>query len=439
MIMRDSEKTGDYNKIAMEISRKYKGKIRILPKVPINSLDDFSSLYTPGIAEVSRQIKNNDDLVYELTGKWNSVAILTDGTRVLGLGNVGTHASIPVMEGKALLFNYLGGVNAVPIPLNVKNNDEFITAARAIEPYFGGYNLEDIESPRCFFLLENLQKQMDIPVWHDDQLGTASITLAGIINSLRLVNKKKEDVRIVFNGAGAANIAAIYLFEAAGFKKENMVVIDSHGILEPEREDIDSLMLKNPWKYHIALETNRERIRGNTDNAFRGADIIISASKSEPGTIKTDWIKSMNRDPIVFALANPLPEIWPQDAINAGARIVATGRSDFPNQINNSLVFPGVFRGVLDARSKGVNFRVMVAASQAIADYVSDISYDKIVPTMDDLNLFPEVAATVARKTVDEGLARKIDSREGFLKTATEIIGSNRKIYKKLFNEKDGE
>ncbi|KPV46473.1 malate dehydrogenase, partial [Acidiplasma aeolicum] len=353
MIMRDSEKTGDYNKIAMEISRKYKGKIRILPKVPINSLDDFSSLYTPGIAEVSRQIKNNDDLVYELTGKWNSVAILTDGTRVLGLGNVGTHASIPVMEGKALLFNYLGGVNAVPIPLNVKNNDEFITAARAIEPYFGGYNLEDIESPRCFFLLENLQKQMDIPVWHDDQLGTASITLAGIINSLRLVNKKKEDVRIVFNGAGAANIAAIYLFEAAGFKKENMVVIDSHGILEPEREDIDSLMLKNPWKYHIALETNRERIRGNTDNAFRGADIIISASKSEPGTIKTDWIKSMNRDPIVFALANPLPEIWPQDAISAGARIVATGRSDFPNQINNSLVFPGVFRGVLDARSKG--------------------------------------------------------------------------------------
>ena len=436
MIMKDSERTDNYDKIAIDTSQKYKGKIRTLPRVPIHGLDDFSVLYTPGIAAVSKKIASDDDLVYDLTGKWNSVAILTDGTRVLGIGNVGPHAAIPVMEGKALLFNYLGGVNAIPIPLNVKNNDEFITAARAIEPYFGGYNLEDIESPRCFFLLESLQKQMSIPVWHDDQLGTASIILAGAINSLRLVNKKKEDARVVFNGAGAANIAAMYLFESAGFSKKNMIAVDSRGILEPERKDIDSLMLKNPWKYKIALETNGDRVTGDVSNAYKGTDIGISASKSEPGTVKSDWIKLMNKEPVVFALANPLPEIWPQDAKNAGAKIVATGRSDFPNQINNSMVFPGVFRGVLDARSKGVNFGIMVAASNGIADYVENPDYDHIVPTMDDLELFPQIASIVARKTVESKLARRTDTQAGFLRTATEIIESNRKIYNKLFDEK---
>lgn len=435
MIMKDSERTEYFNEKAIEISKKYKGKIRTVPEVPIHSLDDFSMLYTPGIAAVSKKIYADKDLVFELTGKWNSVAILTDGTRVLGIGNVGPEAAIPVMEGKALLFNYLGGVNAIPIPLNVKNNDEFITAAKAISPFFGGYNLEDIESPRCFFLLEKLQKSMDIPVWHDDQLGTASITLAGIINSLRLVNKKKEDVKIVFNGAGAANMAAIYLFEAAGFNKKNMIVIDSKGIIEPERPDIDALMLNNPWKYKIALDTNEERIKGDIGNAFKGADIIISASKSEPGTIKKDWVRSMNNDSIVFALANPLPEIWPDDAKESGAKIVATGRSDFPNQINNSMVFPGVFRGVLDARSKGVNFGIMVAASYGIADYVKDMSYDHIVPSMSDLDLFPEVASIVARKTVESNLARKIDTKAGFYRTATEIISSNRNVYNKLFDK----
>ena len=435
MIMKDSERTEYFNEKAIEISKKYKGKIRNLPKIPIHSIDDFSVLYTPGIAAVSKKIHADKDLVFELTGKWNSVAILTDGTRVLGIGNVGPEAAIPVMEGKALLFNYLGGVNAIPIPLNVKNNDEFITAAKAISPFFGGYNLEDIESPRCFFLLEKLQKTMDIPVWHDDQLGTASIILAGVINSLRLVNKKKEDVRIVFNGAGAANIAAIYLFEAAGFNKKNFIAIDSKGIIEPERKDIDALMLNNPWKYKIALDTNQERVRGDVKNAFKGADIIISASKSEPDTIKKDWVKSMNNDSIVFALANPLPEIWPNDAKESGAKIVATGRSDFPNQINNSMVFPGVFRGVLDARSRGVNFGIMVAASYGIADYVKDISYDHIVPSMSDFDLFPEVASIVARKTVESNLARKIDTQAGFYRTASEIISSNRKIYNKLFDK----
>ncbi len=435
MIMKDSERTEYFDKVAIEISKKYRGKIQTLPKVPISSMDDFSSLYTPGIAAVSKKIESDKELVYELTGKWNSVAILTDGTRVLGIGNVGPDAAIPVMEGKALLFNYLGGVNAIPMPLKVANNDEFIAVAKAIQPYFGGYNLEDIESPRCFFLLESLQKSMDIPVWHDDQLGTASIILAGAVNSLRLLNKKKEDVKVVFNGAGAANTAAIYLFIAAGFKASNIIAVDSKGIIEPERPDIDALMIRNPWKYKIALETNGERIKGDASNALKGADIVISASVSKPGTIKQEWIKSMNKDPVIFALANPLPEIWPEDAHNAGAKIVATGRSDFPNQINNSIVFPGVFRGVLDARSKGVNFDIMIAASYAIADFVNDISADHIVPKMDDFDLFPKVASIVARKCVEKNLARKSDSTEGFYRTASEIITNNRNIYKKLFNQ----
>ncbi|MEM0139692.1 MAG: NADP-dependent malic enzyme [Ferroplasma sp.] len=435
MIMKDSERTEYFDKVAIDISRKYRGKIQVLPKVPINSMEDFSSLYTPGIAAVSKKIEANKELVYELTGKWNSVAILTDGTRVLGIGNVGPEAAIPVMEGKALLFNYLGGVNAVPMPLRVANNEEFIATAKAIQPYFGGYNLEDIQSPRCFFLLESLQKSMDIPVWHDDQLGTASIILAGALNSLKLLNKKKETAKIVFNGAGAANIAAIYLFMAAGFTKANIVAIDSKGIIEPSRADIDALMIKNPWKYKIALETNGERLSGDASNAFKGADIVISASVSRPGAIKPEWIQSMNKDAVVFALANPLPEIWPEDAIKAGAKIVATGRSDFPNQINNSMVFPGVFRGVLDARSKGVNFSIMVAASEAIADFVKDLDYNHIVPKMDDYDLFPKVASIVARKCVEQNLARKVDSTEGFYRTASELILNNRNIYKKLFNK----
>jgi malate dehydrogenase (oxaloacetate-decarboxylating) len=275
---------------------------------------------------------------------------------------------------------------------------------------------------------------MDIPVWHDDQLGTASIILAGVINSLRILNKKKEDVKIVFNGTGAANTAAIYLFEAAGFGKGNIIAVDSKGILEPSRQDIDSLMFKNPWKYKIALETNKEKIKGDASNAFKGADIIISASISQPGTIKNEWIESMNRDPVIFALANPLPEIWPDDAKKAGAKIIATGRSDFPNQINNSMVFPGVFRGVLDAQSKGVNFGIMVAASYAIADFVKNPTEDHIVPTMEDFDLFPMVASIVARKCVESGLARKTDSTEGFYRSASEIINNNRKIYNKLFD-----
>jgi malate dehydrogenase (oxaloacetate-decarboxylating) len=434
--MDDVSRTEEFNREAVEFSEYYKGKVQIVPKVPVRSLSDFSIWYTPGVAEVSRRINADKELSFEMTGRWNSIAILTDGTRVLGLGNVGPEAAMPVMEGKSLIFNFLGAVNAVPITLKVNSRDEFISAAQALEPTFGGYNLEDIESPKCFYILEKLQKSLSIPAWHDDQLGTACITLSGLINALRVTGRKIPDTRVVLLGSGAANIAAAHLLMAAGFREGNIVLADSKGVLHPEREDMDSLMLNNPWKYQLAMKTNSDRIKGDSSQAFKGADVVISASKQGPDTIKQDWIRSMNSNAILFALANPTPEIWPSKAKEAGASIVATGRSDFPNQINNSLVFPGVFRGVLDARAKGVNFKIMVAASYEIADFVKEPHEDRIVPTMDDWELYPSVAAAVASKTVEMGLARKANSREGFYRTAHDLIEENRNIYLKMMNEK---
>jgi len=430
--MNDEERTRMFNESAIRLSGLYKGKINTVPKVPVRDLKDFSIWYTPGVAAVSLKIAANPEQSFDLTGRWNSVAILTDGTRVLGLGNVGPEAAMPVMEGKALIFNYLGGVNAIPIPMRVKTQDEFIAVAKALEPSFGGYNMEDIESPKCFFILEKLQKLLNIPVWHDDQLGTASIILAGLINSLRLTGRKVTDTRVLLMGSGAANIATAHLLFAAGFTPGNIIMADSKGILEPERADIDSLMINNPWKYQLAINTNSERLKGGIENAFKGADVVISASKPGPDTIKKEWISSMNTDSIVFALANPVPEIWPDSAKEAGAKIIATGRGDFPNQINNSLIFPGVFRGVLDAGARGVNFQIMVEAANEIANFVKQPTAERIVPTMDEWELYPRVAAAVAYKTVEMNLARKSDSKNGFLKTATEIIESNRDIYTKM-------
>ena len=432
----NASRTAKFDELAIAYSEYYKGKIQTIPKVPVRHLSDFSVWYTPGVAAVSLKIAKEIDLSFEMTGKWNNVAIITDGTRVLGIGNVGPEASLPVMEGKALIFNFLGGVNAMPVPIRVHSKDEFIATAKALEPSFGGFNLEDIESPKCFFILEELQKSLSIPAWHDDQLGTACISLAGLFNGLKLTNRKIEEAKIVLMGSGAANIATAFLLFAAGAKPGNILMTDSHGILEPERNDMDKLMLNNPWKYQLAIKTNSERLKGPEENAFKGADVVIAASKPGPGTIKPDWIRSMNTDAIVFALANPNPEIWPDDAIASGAKIVATGRSDFNNQVNNSLVFPGVFRGILDARSKGVNFDVMVSASKEIANFVKDPSPEKIVPSMDEWELYPDVASAVAHKTVELGLARKIDSREGFRKTASEIIETNRKLYLKLLDDK---
>lgn len=430
--MNQEERTKAFGDLSVRLARFYKGKINTVPNVPIRKYSDFSVWYTPGIADVSKNIAQDPEESFDLTGRWNSVAILTDGTRVLGLGNIGPEAAMPVMEGKALLFNFLGGVNAIPIPIKVKNQEEFFTVASALEPSFGGFNLEDIESPKCFFLLESLQKALNIPVWHDDQLGTASIILAGLLNSLKITGKKREDVRVTLLGSGAANVATAYLLEAAGFKMGNIIMVDSHGILEPDREDMDRLMITNPWKYRLAMITNSERRIGATENSFRDADIVVSAAKSDPDFIHGEWIRTMASDPVVFALANPNPEIWPEKAREYGARIVATGRGDFPNQINNSLVFPAVFRGVLDARSRGVNFRVMVKAAEEIANYVKDPQPDRIVPTMEDLDMYPKVASAVAYSTVEEKLSRKPDSREGFYRKAMEVIDTNRERYNKL-------
>ena len=321
--MQDEDRTARFNKLAVKYSSFYKGKIMVIPKVPIRSLNDFSYWYTPGVAEVSRRISENTDLSFEMTGRWNSVAILTDGTRVLGLGNIGPEAAIPVMEGKSMIFNFLGGVNAVPITIRAKTKEDFIATALSLEPSFGGYNLEDIESPKCFYVLKELQEKLTIPAWHDDQLGTACIILAGVINSLRLANKKIADARVVFIGSGAANIAAANLLIRAGFKSGNLIMVDSKGTLEPERSDMDSLMINNPWKYELALSTNGDRVKGGIKESMNGVDIVISAAKSDPNTIRPEWIKAMNSYPVIFALANPTPEIWPDVAKSGGAKIVA--------------------------------------------------------------------------------------------------------------------
>ena len=347
----------DWYSLANELHLKYQGKIEIVPKVPVLKLQDFAIWYTPGVAGPCKKIKEEGvDLSFEYTLRWNYAAVISDGTRVLGLGNIGPEAGLPVMEGKALLFKYLGGVDAIPLVINARDPDKFIEIVKAVEPSFGAINLEDIESPKCFYILEKLNEILDIPVWHDDQQGTALVTLAGLINALKIVGKKLDQVKIAFIGAGAANMAAIKYIRIAGADPKKMIVVDSKGILHPNRPDIEELKKKNPWKYRIAMETNAEGVTGGIPEALKGADVLIAASRPGPGVIKKEWIKLMNDDAIVFAEANPVPEIWPWEAKEAGARIVATGRSDFPNQINNSLGFPAVFRGIFYVHSSSLRY-----------------------------------------------------------------------------------
>lgn len=407
----------------IEYHKKYGGKIETMPKVPINSYDDFAIIYTPGVAEASKAIANDPDKVYDLTWKWNTVAIITDGSRVLGLGDIGPEASLPVMEGKALLFKYLGGVDAVPIPIRVKDENQFIEVTKALEPAFGGINLEDIDSPKCFYILEELQKSLKIPVWHDDQLGTAGATLAGIINAYILTNKDPKDSKVVIFGAGASNIPTARLLSKIGFRYENMIVIDSKGPLYADRTDVDKLMLHNRWKYELAIKTNKWQAR-TIEEAFKGADTLIAASTPGPGVVKKRWVSLMNKDAIVFALANPTPEIWPWEAKEAGAKIVATGRSDFPNQVNNSLIFPAVFRGALDARAKGVTDEMIIAASQTLAAYAREkgINENYIIPRMDEWEVYYKVAGAVAEKAVELGLARVNKMRQEFEEMAKQRI-----------------
>ncbi|MEM0127628.1 MAG: NADP-dependent malic enzyme [Thermoplasmatales archaeon] len=437
--MRNEGESGSerYSNLAIKYAKEFLGKIQTFPKVPVTSLDDFSVWYTPGVAAVSKEISKNKELSFEMTWRWNSVAIVTDGTRVLGLGNVGPEAALPVMEGKGLIFKYLGGVDAIPIPVNVHDKEQIANIVRAIEPAFGGINLEDIESPKCFYLLEKLRDSMSIPVWHDDQLGTAGATLAGLINALKITGRKESDTKVVVVGSGAANIATVNLLSHADFNLKNIVMVDSHGILHPEREDMDILMKENPWKYDLALKTNGERRKGDIAEAMDGADAVIAASKQGPGVIKGEWVKKMEKRGIIFALANPIPEIWPNEAKENGAEIVATGRSDFANQVNNSLVFPGVFRGALDARVTKINEKMIVEAARELANFAEEkgINDQYIIPTMEEWEVFPRVAAALAYAGVKENLARVKKSKEDFLTGARDIIRNNREVIEKMIDQ----
>ncbi len=413
----------------------YKGKIEILPKCPIRGLDDFSIWYTPGVAEVCNEIANSPDRVYDYTNKWNTIAIVTDGSRTLGLGNIGAKAALPVMEGKALLFKYLGAVDAFPLVISEQHPEKIIEIVKAVSPSFGGINLEDISTPKCFYILERLQNELDIPVWHDDQQGTATATLAALINALKIVGKSIEDVKIAIVGVGAANVATIRLLKAAGADPKKMFVVDSKGLLHPERVDLEKKKDINPHKWRICLETNGERRKGGIEEAIKGTDVLIAASKPGPDVIKKEWIAQMNEDAIVFALANPIPEIWPWEAKDAGARIVGTGRSDFPNQVNNSLVFPGVFRGALTVRASRITDDMCVAAAHALADFgeKNGLDEDYIIPKMTEKEVFSEVATAVGVKAIELGLARVKMREEEIYEVAELMISTTQRKIKKLY------
>ena len=409
---------------APEMHRKYRGKYGGQVQVPVRSMDDFGVWYTPGVAAPCEEIAETPELVYDYTNKWNNVAVVTDGSRVLGLGDIGPEASLPVMEGKAMLFKYLGGVSAFPLPLGVKEADQIVETVKRVVPAFGGINLEDIETPKCFYILDRLREELDVPVWHDDQQGTAAVELAGIINALKLVDKKISEAKFSIIGAGAANIALCRILEAAGADPGNFYVADSSGILHPERKDSGQMQEDNPYKWDLVEKTNRAGRRGESGEAIRGTDVMVAASCPRPGTVKKEWIAEMNEDPVVFAVANPLPEIWPWEAREAGAKIVGTGRSDFPNQINNSLGFPAIFRGALDVRAQTVTDGMAIAAAEAIAKTAEEkgLSEDYIVPTMEEKRSFVNAAVAVGKKAIEEGVASHELSPEELRANAENLI-----------------
>jgi malate dehydrogenase (oxaloacetate-decarboxylating) len=430
----EAERTAELSARSLRLARFYQGKIETVPKVPVRSLADFGLWYTPGIAAVSTAIQEDPDSSFDLTGRWNTIAIVTDGSRVLGLGNIGPEAALPVMEGKALLFRYLGGVDAIPLPIRVDSQEALVETVERIAPAVGGVNLEDIASPKCFFVLEQLQKRLPVPVWHDDQLGTAASTVAGLLNALTLTGRTIGHVRTVLLGAGAANLVTARLLIALGHDPSELTLVDSKGVLHAEREDLDEMMLHNPWKYRIALATDGGGRKGGLAEAAEGADILLAASTPGPHTIAPDVIRRMAKGPVVFALANPVPEIYPSAALEAGAAIVATGRSDFPNQVNNSLIFPAVFRGVLDARARSIPDELVLAAARELAAHAADVGLttSHLLPTMAESEVFPHVAAAVAMKAVDLGLARRTYSRSEFLERARSRMARPAKLAKAL-------
>ncbi len=409
---------------AMKLHPFYRGKMQTVAKCAVRDFNDFAIWYTPGVAAPCRAIKEDKEKVYEYTNKWNTVAVVSDGTRVLGLGDIGPEAGMPVMEGKALLFKYLGGVDAVAICLDTKDPDEIIQAIKWLQPSFGGINLEDIANPKCFYILDTLRKEMAIPVWHDDQQGTAAVTLAGLINALKIVDKKMAEVSVTMIGVGAANIAIARLLFAAGVKLENTIFNDSKGILHTNRTDLEAKQTENPYKWDLCQRTNLERRTGGISEALKGADVCISLSKSGPDTIKPEWLKGMAKNAILFACANPIPEIWPWEAKEAGVRIVATGRSDFPNQVNNSTGFPAIFRGTLDVKARTITDEMCLTAAYELAKCAEERGIDEnyISPTMAEWEAFVREAVAVGMKAIEQGVARETPSREELTKRVEKMI-----------------
>ena len=384
---------------SLKLHYEKKGKIEVVSTVPVNSAEDLSLAYTPGVAQPCLEIQKNVDLSYELTRRWNLCLVVTDGTAVLGLGDIGPEAGMPVMEGKCVLFKSFGGVDAFPLCIKSKDVDEIVRTIQLISGSFGGVNLEDISAPRCFEIERRLKEVCDIPIFHDDQHGTAIITLAGVTNALKVVGKRKEDVRVVMSGAGAAAISICRLLLSAGFR--DVTLCDRRGAIWDGRTEG-----MNPVKDEMAKITNPEKRQGTLAEVIRGADAFIGVSA--PGLLTGEMVASMAPDAIVFACANPTPEIMPDEAKAAGAKVVATGRSDFPNQINNVLAFPGVFRGAFDVRARDINEEMKIAAAHALADLVpaEELSADYIIPKAFDPRVAKAVAAAVAQAARDSGVAR---------------------------------
>ena len=387
----------DYAKESLRLHGEWKGKIEMVTRVPVKTKDDLSLAYTPGVAQPCLEIQKDINKSYELTRRWNMAAVITDGSAVLGLGDIGPEAGMPVMEGKCVLFKAFGDVDAFPICVKTKDVDEFVETVYNISGSFGGINLEDIAAPRCFEIERKLKEKCDIPIFHDDQHGTAVITLAGLTNALKVVGKKKEDVKIVTSGAGAAAIAITKLLLSAGFR--DITMCDRKGAIYKGREGLNWI------KTEMAEATNLSRKAGTLADMLVGADVFIGVSA--PNTVTTEMVKTMNRDAIIFACANPTPEIFPDAAKAGGARVVSTGRSDYPNQINNVLAFPGIFRGAFDVRASDINEEMKVAAAEALAGLVGDeLSEDYIIPAAFDPRVGPAVAKAVAEAARRSGVAR---------------------------------
>ena len=389
----------DYAKESLRLHGEWKGKIEVVTRVPVETKDDLSLAYTPGVAQPCLEIQKDVDKSYELTRRWNMCLVVTDGSAVLGLGDIGPEAGMPVMEGKCVLFKAFGDVDAFPLCIKSHDVDEIVNTIYLISGSFGGVNLEDISAPRCFEIERKLKEKCDIPIFHDDQHGTAIITLAGLTNALRVVGKKKEDVRIVMNGAGAAAISIARLLLKAGYA--DVTLCDRKGAIYEGRQEG-----MNPVKEEMSRITNREKRAGSLADMLVGADVFIGVSA--PGAVTTEMVKTMAKDAVIFACANPTPEIFPDDAKAGGARVIATGRSDFPNQINNVLAFPGVFRGAFDVRAKDINDEMKIAAAKALAGLITDeeLSADYIIPKAFDKRVGPEVAKAVADAARETGVAR---------------------------------